>query len=799
MISPVGSTVSPVGPTAFIVPEPPPTTNAIMDAQRARLAALEGPITLGGQPSGQTMNAVGTPGGTTLGVSFRMPADILATRVQNDWQKASDYRQEDELQWQQVHENYRGMQPRSPQELAMGIRSKVTMKVTRVKVAAALARLREIGFRWDVKPTAIPTLMDMDEGQLRARLEEDLAGLQDQDLASKIGAELNAESLMDDVRKLALDRSRRMKTRIKDDLQQDRFDGAYDQGLLEFCLYGSMAFKGPLTKKSTPGRWVRKGGAWSFYDHDGVTSYAPTTLHVSVWDFYPSPGCWCVDKADYLVVRHVCNQAEVMELAEAQEGYFRRDKIDLALADGTARWSPLSWEQSVMAANRQMNPAGLVNRHVLLEWWGWMSVEELKGYGADIPKVKRFNVKSLQMEDVEPANTDVMAANVWVMGNHVIKAMSVDLKPRRLPFYVVPYEKVPKRLFGQGPAWMMSDWQRVLDTTYRAMLDNMGISAIPMGWYDKSRVKDQDVTLHCGKMFAVEDVEDITQPPVFFFNAPNNTAQLKMMADIANKNIQESTSMPDMVQAMTGAGGHNRTSSGLSMLGGWADAATRSVARNIDQELAVPFITAMYFWEMQLCRDESIKGDFEVVALGVESVVQDEVLLQRIEGAIGVIAQDPEAGFIIDKGQMYNRFFEKLGFKDEGFVYSPTVQKQKRDEAQQAQMAMDEEKAKNAAKYQPEMTEKDANLKFFSEIPDQALGLKVAVAKVVGEKLGLLTPEANKAADIVIDHTMEHLGALPLPAPPKEKGSKYTVKTKPDGTREITKEVNESDGGMQPQ
>ena len=175
------------------------------------------------------------------------------------------------------------------------------------------------------------------------------------------------------------------------------------------------------------------------------------------------------------------------------------------------------------------------------------------------------------------------------------------------------------------------------------------------------------------------------------------------------------------------------------------------------------------------------------------------MLLQRIEGAIGVIAQDPEARFIIDKGQMYNRFFEKLGFKEEGFVYSPAVQKQKREEAQQEAMAMEEEKAKNAAKYQPEMTEKDAMLKYFAELPDQALGLKVAVAKPVGMKLGLLTPEAESAANIVIEHTMEHLGALPLPSPPKEKGSKYTVKTKPDGTREITKELNESDGGMQPQ
>ena len=791
--------ISTIGPTEFSVVEPPPTTNRVIEAQKAALAQADGRLmTMGGTPSGQVMNAVGTPGGTTLGVSFRAPADILASKVFNDWQRASDYRQDDEIQWLTVHENYRGTQDRSAQEKAMGLRSKITMKVTRVKVAAALARLREIGLRWDVKPTAIPTLLDMSEEDLKRRLQQDLSAMQDQELAAIIEQELNIESMMEDMRLLALDRARRMKARIKDDLQQDRFDAAHDQGLLEYCLYGTMAFKGPLTKKSTPGRWVRNKGVWAFIDHDGVTSYSPTTAQISIWDFYPSPGAWCVEKADYFVVRHVCNRAEVMELTEIQEGYFRKDKVMAGLADGTGKWSPLSWEQGVMTANKQMDPTGLVDRHVLLEWWGWMTVDELRGFGADVPKVKRFNVKTLEMEDKDPDGGDVMAANIWVLGNHVVKAMSVDLKPKRLPFYVVPYEKVPKRLFGQGPAWMMSDWQRVLDTTYRAMLDNMAVSALPMGWYDKSRVKGQDMTLYCGKMFAVENVEDITQPPVLFFNVPNNTPQMKQIADIANKNIQESTSLPDMVQAMTGLGGHNRTSSGLSMLGSWADASTRSVARNQDQELIVPLITAYYFWEMQLSRDDSIKGDFDVVALGVESVVQDEVLIQRGNEALAAINQDPDARFVVDKGRLYNFLFDKMGLKDEGLVYSQAMQKKLREEAQQQAMAMEEKRAEVAAKYQPEMTEKDAALKYFSEIPDQALGYKVATGKVVGEKLGLLTGEAAKAADIIVEHTMEHLGALPLPAPPKEKGSKFITKKGPDGTITTTKESYDSDGGNLP-
>ncbi len=755
-------------------PSPPPTSNAVIDAQRATLQSAgvplnpNSPILLQspGYPMGNPANGVGNSGGVTFGVDLTKIPDILATRVLNDFNIASMYKYEEEAQWLLVHENFRGQSPRPANEIAMGIRSKVTMKVTRTKVAAAFARLREIGLKYDVKPTKKPTLLDFPEEKLKEVLHQDLASMQDQALAAEIAKEMEVESMLDDVYKLALDRSRRMKKQIDDHMQEDRFDSAYDQGGLEFCLYGSMIFQGPLTKRSNPGRWVRKGGAWSFFDADGLVSYAPTTSNISVWDFYPSPGAWCVEKLEYAVVRHVCTEAEIMDLADRTDAKFRPDQITQALADGTGKWSPLQWEQGVMAANKEMDPTGVSRRHVVLEWWGTMSVAELKGYGADVPKIKRFDVKTGAMADVDPKNEDRVIANIWIIGNHVIKAMAVDLQPKRLPFFVVPYEKIPKKLFGQGPAWMMADWQAVLNTAYRAMLDNMAISALPLGWYDKSRVKNQDPTLHCGKMFVVENLDDLTIPPVQFTVVPNTTPQLRMMVEIANKNVQESTSLPDLVQGMTGPGGHNRTSSGLSIIGGWADAATRSVQRNIDRELIIPLVTAYYFWEMQLCADDGIKGDFDVVALGVNSVMADEVMVSRISEAMTAINNDPDAKFLIDKSRIYAYQFDKLGFKDEGFVYSSTDQKRLREEDQQRQQAIQENGAAMGKKYQPEMTDKDRALKYFGEIPDQALGMKVAVGKTVGEQLNLLSEEAKKAADIIIDHTMEHLGALPLPSAP---------------------------------
>ena len=695
----------------------------------------ETPIIMPATPPPGDIIAVGTQGGVALANSLVAPGLSLVAMVKTQWQLAADYRRDDELAWQKVHENYRGNPPRPANEVAMGIRSRVTMKVTRVKVAAAVAREREIGFKWNLEPTRMPLLWEHSEDEIRRYVAENISSMQEKALAAILEQEIKVEDLIEEERKIALDRADRMKIQIKDDLQECRFDASYDQGILEHCLLGTMIFKGPFTKKNQPGRFMRHGGGWHWVDTDGLTTYRPEASNISCWDFYPSPGAFCVENLEYAIDRQVTTRAGITDLID-QDGY-NTSEILAALRDQSGKWTPEPWELGLMASNKQQDPTGVVDRFTVLDWWGYIRVGDLRTMGGRVDKVKRFDVKSLKMVDKDLDDEDVVIANIVVCGDHVFKAIAADMKPKRLPFYVVPYEKVPKRLFGQGVAWMMEDWQAVLNTVYRAMLDNMAISALPLGWYDKKRVKAQSDVLTCGKMFASEGNENYTLPPVQFFDVPSKIPMLKQIADISKANIEESTSMPDMINAMTGPGGHNRTSSGLSILGGWADASARSVQRNVDAEFTKPFITAMYFWEMQLSPNDSIKGDFQIEAKGVESVIADELLTQRINEAMQMLNQDPEADIQVDKGRVYTHLFDKLGFKDAGFIRSKAEQKQRRDEKLQEKQQQIDMEAQAAAKYQPRMTPEDAALKFFSEIPDEALVYKLETARKVGAILGI--------------------------------------------------------------
>lgn len=709
------------------------------------------------QPPGGAEDSMGGPEGAIAGQAIEgVPANWLAQMVRGHFDTARLARQEQEGVWDKCHDNYRGTLPRPSNEQAMKLRSKVTMKITRTKVSAAVARLKEIGFKWDIKPTPEPNMIDFTPAEMQSQLQDILGSMQDKALAERIAGEMNVEEMMQQVKDLAKGRAEKMKLRIEDDLVEMRHEVMYDQGLLDMSLYGTMVFKGPLTKERRPGRWIRKGGVWGFLDVEPDKKlYRPEQENISPWDFYPSPGAWMVEKLDWAIVRNVMGQREVADLVDHPG--FDETEVFAALADRTGAWVAEPWEAKLFAANKQTSAlgTGMIEKFVVLEWWGYIKVADLRKHGGKVAKVKVWSNKDLEWKDNDPDDNEVVIANIWVCGNHVLRAWSTPLKPRRLPFYVVPYERIPKSLWGQGPAWMMEDWQAVMNTVYRAMMDNMAISSLPIGWFDRSRLRADDKgELHPGKMYEVKDTERITIPPVQFHFPPNNVAHMRMIAEIARANIQESTSLPDLVSGYQTGATHNRTAAGMSMLGGWADTSTRSVQKNIDQEYTRPSIRALYFWEMQFSNDDSIKGDFDVEALGVDSVMADEVLSKRVIEWGAMMQQSPTTAKTVNWTK-YGRITGKLmGVKDEGLMYTE-AQIRANDEAErQAQMAMEQAKQNQV---QPEMSQKDWLLKAMDSVPENSIALGPVLRKVL-QAGGALTEEINAAIN-ALNHTNAELFA----------------------------------------
>jgi hypothetical protein len=93
----------------------------------------------------------------------------------------------------------------------------------------------------------------------------------------------------------------------------------------------------------------------------------------------------------------------------------------------------------------------------------------------------------------------------------------------------------------------------------------------------------------------------------------------------------EVTAIPRYMYGETNQiGGAGKTATGLSMMMGAANVTLKDQIKNFDDGITVPFIRALYFWNMDFNDKEFIKGDFNVVARGSSSLIAREVKAESL-------------------------------------------------------------------------------------------------------------------------------------------------------------------------
>jgi hypothetical protein len=97
--------------------------------------------------------------------------------------------------------------------------------------------------------------------------------------------------------------------------------------------------------------------------------------------------------------------------------------------------------------------------------------------------------------------------------------------------------------------------------------------------------------------------------------------------------------------------GAGETASGLSMLMGASNILLKDHVEDFDNHVVAPFIRAMFHWNMQWNEDESIKGDFEIVASGSQSLIAKEVRAQQIPIIMGLL-ENPQFAARIKADQL---------------------------------------------------------------------------------------------------------------------------------------------------
>lgn len=387
----------------------------------------------------------------------------------------------------------------------------------------------------------------------------------------------------------------------------------------EMVLLGAGSMKGPLSQWKDYPKWDENGA------YVPERKLVPIIESPSIWNLYPDPDAKDADNLSYMIERHKMNVEQLRALK--RRPFFNEEAIDRVLASGF-NYTRLWWEPIL-----QDNPSiTAVERYEVLEYWGFMDRATLERQGIDIP------------DDYK--EMDEIPVNAWKCGNELLRLVFNPLTPKRIPYFLVPYEIQPYSIWGVGLAENMSDSQDLMNGFMRMAIDNGVMSGSLVFEVDQTMlVPGQDMSLYPGKMF----IKNGGQPgqSIFSHTFPNVVKSNLEMFDKARALADESTGVMSITHGQSSISpGLGRTASGISMIMGAATGNIRTVVKNIDDYLLQPLGEALYAWNKQFDPDPETTANLEIVSRGTESLMRDEVRSQRLTTFLQVGSNPALAPFI---------------------------------------------------------------------------------------------------------------------------------------------------------
>ena len=413
-------------------------------------------------------------------------------------------------------------------------------------------------------------------------------------------------------------RADKMKAKINDQFAQGGWEDAFNDFISDLVTFPCAFIKGPVVRH-------QKILGWSV-NADGRTvaeaseRLAPEFERVDPFRIYPEPGITHIHEG-YLFEHHPLTRMDLAALIGVP-GY-DDDAVRKVLEIGNG----LSWitddidqvkDEEERKYFTEMRPTDIFDT---LEFWGKVSGRMLTEWG-------------LSEEDVPDLDKEY-DANVWVVGNYVIKAVLNYDPLGQKPYCKTSFIKLPGAFWGKGIPEVIEDIQNICNAAARALVNNMGISSGPQIEVNLERIPpNEDITqMYPWKIWQVMNDPVGSSAPAVRFNQPDDNATTLMgVYDRFSRLADDHSGIPAYIYGDVDVRGAGRTSSGLSMLMGAAGKGIRQVVMHIDHDVVKPIVQRQFVYNMRYDEDESIKGDVEILARGaINLAVKETVNVRRIE------------------------------------------------------------------------------------------------------------------------------------------------------------------------
>ena len=507
--------------------------------------------------------------------------------------------------------------------------SELYMMITEVKCRAAESWLRDILLDngsppWDLDATPIPDLSPAQSREVQAVFAEKVLEIVQNSGQAPSAAQMAEmkEMVSQDYRFSVLQQSQnradRMKIKIQDQFLQGGWDTAFNDFITDLVTYPAAFIKGPIVRRQRALGWKTSPDGRT--QVEPIERLGPEYERVDPFRIYPEPGIGSLHEG-YLFEHHRLSRTELSELIGVP-GY-DDDAIRKVLEIGNGQsWISEDVELQKDEEERKfysyMRPT---TEYDALEFWGKVSGKMLIEWG--------------MTEDDVPDQAREYDANVWLVGNYVIKAVLNYDPLGQKPYAKTSFIKCPGALWGKGIPEIIEDLQGVCNAAARALVNNMGIASGPQVEINLDRIPaNEDITqLSPWKIWqTVNDPVGSSSPAIRFTQPESRAAELMGVYEKFSRLADDHSGIPAYVYGDLNVQGAGRTSSGLSMLMGAAGKGIRQVVMHIDSDVVKPIVERQFVYNMRYDPDESIKGDVEVIAKGaINLAVKETVNVRRIE------------------------------------------------------------------------------------------------------------------------------------------------------------------------
>lgn len=528
---------------------------------------------------------------------------------------------------------------------------RVAMNITGPLVRGIHALLAEIldpilAQPFVLKPTPVVTLPDDVTADLRQAITDNIeqlitmTGGNDQQFANIIN-EMVATTIAY-YNEDAETRANNLTPIISDRLVDGGFSEEFSDWLLNFVSYPLAILKGPVSELDKVKVWH---GTMMGYE----TQLIRKVRNISPFDIFPAPHARDLNSCEYLIERQRLDSSQLLDLIGAP-GYdsdgiasvledYERYIIDYMTGNGNGDGS---------APDSDPETSGVLEYndgyYDTLIYYGKIRGRDLVEFGVEVEDDRRF-----------------YEAEIWVVDQTVIKAVLNPDELERRPFYATNFYSTPGKLWGKSIVEIVRDAQIQCTAAGRALVRNMGFASGPMGEVDTQRVTgEDDPTLIYPMMMKPTKGSSISNNPAYkFWTVPSLAQELLGVYDKFSAIAYELIGIPRMAFGQTqGASTIGRTSGGVAMVMNQASKPIKQAMKRAEKKVIEPIIQRFTDFELMYNPDESLKGDVNVRASGVEGLQEKEAQEGKLEWALQTIA--PFAQNVQIPPEYFMRLFEKL-------------------------------------------------------------------------------------------------------------------------------------------